>query len=108
MGIAAASVAFRCARRAPFHPLFIFFQRSYIAMKAVRRTGFTLIELLVVIGIIGLLMALLLPALEKARENANVTRRASNLRQIGLAISLYANDNRGAQPPTTYHPAQPP
>jgi prepilin-type N-terminal cleavage/methylation domain-containing protein len=54
--------------------------------------GFTLIELLVVMAILGLLVALLLPALGQARQVAHRTACAANLRQVGLAIHLYAND----------------
>lgn len=63
-----------------------------------RRKGFTLIELLVVMVIIALLVGLLLPALARAKEEARKTQCRSNLRQIGLAIEMYANDNGGWSP----------
>lgn len=62
------------------------------------RHAFTLIELLVVISIIAVLAALLLPVLGKVQENANATKCASNLRQVGVAISGYAADNDGRLP----------
>ena len=60
--------------------------------------GFTLIELLVVMVIIALLVGLLLPALARAKEEARKTQCRSNLRQIGLAVQMYANDNGGWSP----------
>jgi prepilin-type processing-associated H-X9-DG protein/prepilin-type N-terminal cleavage/methylation domain-containing protein len=64
--------------------------------------GFTLIELLVVMGIIAILIAIVLPVARKVRDAAATTQCLSNLRQVGLAISQYANDHRGCLVPGDY------
>lgn len=70
--------------------------------------GFTLVELLVVIGIIAVLISLLLPALNRARQAGNTANCLSNLRQIGQAIRIYANDNNDyLVPGREYTPVNP-
>ena len=60
--------------------------------------GFTLVELLVVIGIIALLIAILLPSLSKARDQAKIVACSSNLRNVGQSMFLYAGQNKGKLP----------
>lgn len=60
-----------------------------------RAPAFTLVELLVVLGIVAYLVALLLPVLSTARQTAQRTQCSANLRQLGIAIQLYANLNQG-------------
>lgn len=76
-----------------------------VSKKKNRRLGFTLIELLVVVAIISVLVALLLPALARARDHAKSVQCASNLQQIGKGFQFYLNENNDFYPGAVWQKA---
>src|SRR3954469_23711822 len=72
--------------------------RAVLRPRAPLNHAFTLVELLVVIGIIALLISILLPSLNRAREVAKRLQCSSNLRQLGAACLMHSNDHRGFYP----------
>jgi prepilin-type N-terminal cleavage/methylation domain-containing protein/prepilin-type processing-associated H-X9-DG protein len=79
-----------------------------MSWRCLRSTiAFTLIELLVVIAIIGILASLMMPAVNRAKNRANDTKCISNLRQIGIALTIYADENQGRLPFAERQPTKP-
>lgn len=72
-----------------------------------KKQSFTLLELLVTIGIIGILAAMIMPALNSSRERAKQIACIGNLKQIGLALNMYLSDNRFIMPYCTISPSNP-
>jgi prepilin-type N-terminal cleavage/methylation domain-containing protein/prepilin-type processing-associated H-X9-DG protein len=77
-------------------------------MPRKRLHGFTLVELLVVVSLIVLLIAMLLPAVGRARDAARTAACAANMRQVYMGLSMYAADNRGLVPPASFQELNPP
>lgn len=85
----------------------VFLRPGYFISPCKRKTGFTLIELLVVIAIISLLMGILLPSLNRARQQAKKIACQSNMRQMGISTQMYLIDSKYKLPPSSCHMTDP-
>jgi prepilin-type N-terminal cleavage/methylation domain-containing protein/prepilin-type processing-associated H-X9-DG protein len=92
--MAASACASERAETTPRGP-----EQTQTDAPATPRRGFTLVELLVVIGIIALLISILLPALNRARESGMKVQCLSNIRQVGIVFTMYINQSKGRLPP---------
>ena len=85
----------------------VFLRPGYFISPLKRKTGFTLIELLVVIAIIAILMGILLPSLNRTRQQAKKIACLSNMRQMGIATQTYLIDSNYRLPPSSCHITDP-
>ena len=77
---------------------------TFTYRKRAIRTGYTLIELLTTLGIIGILISIVLPTIRRAREEASSVKCLNNLRQLAMAVDMYARDNADMYPTPGVNP----